>query len=299
LSPDKLLAEFEVAFQDSKNVPPNTNRVELLSCGSLLDANFIQFGHILKIVQMAAMRGYTEIVIETRPEYITSEIVSVLSGIAGASFLRFAMGIESWDDRVRNQIIGKAISKKEIFRVMTLFEEYGVGAWWYTFLKPLGLSEHDAVVDCVDTVRQCSLLFPNVDTVFALQPAFIAEGSDFYLKAYSANYLPPFLWSVIEFLKRVHSAEFIRQLNRKLPPKIFIGLSDENLSSSNYVKNCPDCSDRIYHLLDGDYNRTQDLRLFDGIDCSCKHDWDDIFSGRKIETYENSISCWNTDILKV
>lgn len=296
---DELMHEFNAAFSDPQNVPPKTNRVELLSYGSLLDPEYLPLDFVLKIVALAARSGYTEIIVETRPEHITEEIVLQLVENAGNSLIRFAMGIESWDDRVRNSIIGKDISQEDIYRVMILFERYGAGAWWYTFLKPLGLTESEAVKDCVNTVRGGSLAFPDVDIVFALQPAFIAEGSDFHRKAYAANYLPPFLWSVIEFLKRVHSAEFIRQLNRKLPPKIFIGLNDESLSSNNYVKNCPDCSDRIYHLLDEDYNRTQNLGLFDGIDCACKSDWEDVFLGKKEETYDNSVSPWNMGALKI
>lgn len=293
----QILDEFKDIFREERNKPPHTGRVELISNGSLLDDG-LPFEALLEILGMVRKNHYTEVVVEGRPEHLTKERLVALKEAAGNTFLRFAFGLESWNEYIRNTLLGKDISKEEVLRVMDLLRTHGVGAWLYTLLKPLSLNEKEAVKDCINTIRSCSLKFPDLDIVFALQPAFIAEGSEYARRAYAENYLPPFLWSIVEFLRRIHSPEFIRSIRRERVPQIFIGLSDEQLAHGNYVKNCPECSDQIYHLIDEEYNRTQDLHVFDRVACECEKDWREVFEERKIETYQNTTGAFNLEKLR-
>lgn len=296
LAPDEVLRDFRNILEDPRNTPPFTTRIELLSYGSLLQDDF-PLQVLLDVLHMVSEKKYLEVVVETRPEHVTSKKLSELKRAVGDVFVRIAFGLESWNDYVRNGLLNKGISQDEVLRVLGLLCSFNFGAWLYTFLKPLGLSEKESVLDCVATVRNCSLAFPDLDTVFALQPAFIAKGSVFSRSAFEKNYLPPFLWSIIEFLKIVHSEEFLKTIGKTVAPQIFIGLSDEQLAFGNYVKNCPECSDRIYRLLDEDYNRTQNAGIFDAVDCACKQVWGEIYAGRKQETYANSVSSWDLSSL--
>lgn len=291
-----VIKELKEILKDPKNRPPNTERVELLSFGSLIDG--IERKTLNKMVEIVASKGYREIVIEARPEHFTEERILELKKIAGESFLRFAFGLDSWDDYVRNDILGKHMAKKEIKKTLKTIKKLNVGAWLYVFMKPLGLDEHMAVSDCLSTIKNCSLEFKDVDIVFAIQPAYIAKGSEFHKRALKMHYMPPFLWSIVHLLEIVHSKKFINEIGRTTPPQIFVGLSDEQFSGGNYVKNCPKCSEKIYKLIDKDYNRSQDVKIFEEVKCECEEDWEDIYTGKKIENYDNTISTWNISHLE-
>lgn len=296
LSATRIIRELRKILKDPKNRPPNTTRIELLSFGSLVDG--IERETLNKMVELVSEKGYKEVVIEARPEHFTEERIVELKKIAGKTFVRFAFGLDSWDDHIRNDILGKHMAKKDIRKVLRLLRKHKVGAWLYVFMKPLGLDEKMAVADCLSTIRECSLEFPGLDTVFAIQPAYIAKGSVFHKKALEMHYMPPYLWSLIHMLEIIHSKKFIKEIGRTSLPKIFVGLNDEEFAGGNYVKNCPRCSHKIYKIIDEEYNRTRDLRVFEGIRCGCKKDWKKVYSGEKIETYDNTVAVWNIDHLE-
>ncbi len=58
--------------------------------------------------------------IESRPEYLTLETLEATLEALGAELLVVRVGVEVWDDRLRNDYLGKGISREEIERLSRL-----------------------------------------------------------------------------------------------------------------------------------------------------------------------------------
>ena len=93
------------------------------------------------------------------------------------------------------------------------------------------------------------------------EAAFVQKGTllaAFYEKG---EFRPPWLWSIIEVLKRTHHLNNIQIGNfNDEPPPITI------------PHNCPKCSSQIEKIIQ-QYRETNNIHLFDELDCECKEEW--------------------------
>ncbi len=54
---------------------------------------------------------------------------------------------------------------------------------------------------------------------------------------------------------------------------LFVGLSDENLSSERFSSNCPKCDEKV-QLMIQEFNGTQNIDKLLKISCKCKQEWE-------------------------
>jgi radical SAM enzyme (TIGR01210 family) len=74
-------------------------------------------------------------------------------------------------------------------------------------------------------------------------------------------YSPPWLWSIVEVVKRV-----------KTPGKLIVGLFKFFPSPSAVPNNCDQCNEKVMEAII-EYNRTLDRNVFNRITCKCKKEW--------------------------
>jgi radical SAM enzyme (TIGR01210 family) len=75
-------------------------------------------------------------------------------------------------------------------------------------------------------------------------------------------YTTPWLWSIVEIVKRV-----------KNPGKLIVGLFKFFPSPSAVPNNCELCNDKVMTAIIK-YNKSLDRSVFDGLDCECKSEWE-------------------------
>ncbi|MBW2258213.1 MAG: hypothetical protein JRI25_26935, partial [Deltaproteobacteria bacterium] len=155
-------------------------RVELFVSGSYLNPD-----EVPAEVQPVLVRRCTrhpcvrQILVETRPEYVTREALDALVEAAAPAELEVAIGLETADDTIRNKRIRKGFTRAQFEESVRAIGRAGGSLFVYILLKPLDTPEAEALRDAVDTARYVFDLGAALDlpTRVGLQPCFVAPGT--------------------------------------------------------------------------------------------------------------------------
>ncbi len=123
----------------------------------------------LPVDTLTALRPLTEgrvVDIESRPEYLSLETLASTIRLLGARLLVVRVGVEVWDERLRNEYLRKGISREEVLRVSRLrleARERGLPVRIYAYLLfgVSGVPEEKVV----ETLRELNRLFDGVIAV--------------------------------------------------------------------------------------------------------------------------------------
>ncbi len=203
--------------------------------------------------------GVTSLLIETRVEHIREERIKELSGALGpGKTLRIGIGLESQDDEIRQKVINKGVTKKAYERAIDLLHRYGVEVLTYVFIKPMTLTEQEAVNEAVATALYAHRV--GSDQV-AFEAALIQKDTPMG-NAYEQNqFRPPWMWSIVEVLRKTHHLGNTQVGKFKDEPPPLAG-----------PKNCPKCTESFHDLFQ-QYRVTRNISVFDSVDCSCRREW--------------------------
>jgi len=190
--------------------------------------------------------------VETKAEFITPNNIPILKEDVGEKTLQVGIGFESVDERVRNKLLKKGTTRFEFERSVSILKKNKVQALAYVFLKPVGLSEREAVEEAVNTIKYC--FEHGIDEV-SLSCAFIQEGTEMYKHYREGSYTPPRLWSIIEVVKRTASLGPVR-----------VGTFEDEPPPIDVPKNCPECTGRVNEALD-QYRNSFDPTVLDNLSC--------------------------------
>lgn len=200
------------------------------------------------------------IIAETRPEYVNDDIFERLEEIRnpGAPDKNFyiAMGLETTNDRIREKSIDKGNTFEDYKNAAGTIAKHGAGVKTYLMMKPLFLTEREAIEDMKRSIRESvqysDLISMNVCTVQSR-----TEVEYFWKRG---AYRPAYLWSVLDVLvdSPVHATCDPVGGGKKRGPHN-CGLCDRDLvdAINNYSLN----ADREY------------LRMHLEKDCGCKEEW--------------------------
>ena len=89
--------------------------------------------------------------IESRPEFISWKSIAYMSDLLNGKTLQVGIGFESFNDRVRNRILGKGISLSGFNTAIAVLKQYGAKSLAYVFLKPICTS---APMDCSHSLKE-------------------------------------------------------------------------------------------------------------------------------------------------
>ncbi len=165
--------------------------------------------------------------LETRPEYVDVEELEFLSRALKEgdtpTKLELAVGFESYDEKVRNDIFSKGLSLKSFENMAEKLARYDFHLKCYFMLKPVpNLSVKDAIED----IHQAIAYLGEVSERFGLKinmhlnPTYAASGTPLATAFESGDFVPPSLVDV------AHAALPAAEVGISL----FVGLSDEGLA---------------------------------------------------------------------
>ena len=164
------------------------------------------------------------------------------------------------NDFLRGICINKGFSLKRFDSAARIITKH-LNLRVYVLLKPLFLTEKEGIESAVETIEYA---FESGATTVSLEACTI---QDFTLMKYCYErglYTPPWLWSIIDVVKKV-----------KTPGKLIVGLFKFFPSPSAVPNNCDRCNETIMERIQ-EYNRTLDSRTFDGLVCKCKKEWKEL-----------------------
>ena len=224
--------------------------------GSFLNDKEIPLKTQLAILRFVSRHPtINKIMVESRAEFVTEIKLRQYKEALGEKKLEIAMGLESADDKIRNECLKKGMSKATFEKAIKLCQIFEIQTFAYVFLKPYCLTEKEAVDDAVKSIRYCFQV--GVDEV-SLSCAFVQTGTMLYELYQAKKFLPPKLWSIIEVIQKTALLGPVR-----------IGSFDDEPPPIARPQNCDTCNFEINEAIDY-YRHTLDLEIFKDLTCDCK-----------------------------
>lgn len=270
---DDLAAQLEAALEEIDWAGEGLGELDLFVSGSFFNDDEVPPAARQHAYRTArALPGLKKLLVESRPEYITAERVAearqLLDGAEGGGIgLEVAIGLESASSHVRDTIINKGYGLEEFEQALRVLGPVpGASVLVYVFLKPPGLDEAAALDDAVATCRYVWAKGHELgveQVTAAVQPAFVQEGGLLHELHGAGDYQPPWLWTVVELIRRVHGGGELQ-----------IGTADDSPPPIAIRGNCGACDAEVEAAI-ARYNATQRLEVLEGLGCDCERRWRD------------------------
>jgi len=254
---DEILHLFEISWPTIEKKQPMV--VNIYNGGSFLNDNelpyYIQRMIIKRFKESESVRT---LLVESRPEFIKQGRLQEIAPITETKVLKIGIGLESATDTVRNSYINKGISKEDYENAVRIAKQSGIRVLTYILIKPLYMSEKDAISDAIDSAKYA---FDIGSDEVSFEACCIQKGTRMEELYRRGQYTPPWLWSIIEVLRATHNLGNIQ-----------IGSFWDFPAPVAKPRNCRRCSKRVENLLN-QYRIVHDISIFDNIDCRCKLEW--------------------------
>jgi radical SAM enzyme (TIGR01210 family) len=234
---------------------PPAAEVDLYNSGSFLaDDEVPPAARDAILARIAAVPSVRHVLVEARPEHVTADKVEALVRALPGRSIAVGIGLETADDAIR-AAMRKGFTAADFARAARVLADAGVGLLAYVFLKPPGLTEDEARRDASATLAWLVDRHPRGSLHVALQPAFVARGTDLECEFLAGRYTPPSLWTV---------ARVVAEAPEGLA--LHVALWDEGLSDGRVAAGCDACTPRLRAALEA-YNATGDRSALAGLAC--------------------------------
>ena len=260
---DQIVAQFNFAMKEleTKEAPLS---VKIYTSGSFLDDEEIPAdarSEILRII--AADERVREVVLESRPEYVNDTTLSIVREALGDRIVEIGMGLESASDTVRTLCINKNFDLQMFKDALKTAKNYNIGMRAYVLLKPPLLTERDALLDAISTVQEARTL--GVTTV-SLNPVNVQKYTLVEKLWTRGNYRPPWLWSVLEVLRK---ASNISDEWMKIVCDPVAG------GKRRGAHNCGKCDNDLVEAI-RQFSLSQDPVALENLTCDCISQWEHV-----------------------
>lgn len=233
--------------------------VKIFTSGSFLDEREIQPDvrkHILR--RLGNDVRIPKIIVETRPEFIVNEVMLNCMDALDSTKFEIAIGLETSSDLIRKDSINKGFTFLDFVNAAETVKMNGATTKVYLLLKPPFLSEGEALNDIVRSVGDAA---QYCDTI-SINLCNVQRGTFVESLWQKGQYRPPWLWSIVEILKRT----------KKAYPNTVIMSDPVGAGSKRGPHNCKKCSQDIADAI-RKFSLTQDVGVFDSLSCDCIELW--------------------------
>ena len=233
--------------------------VKIFTSGSFLDEQEVSRearDAILKT--LADNPRVIKVLAETRPNYVTEENVQDCITVLKNKSFELAFGLETSSDRIRKDSINKGFTFSDFVRAAEIAKKYDATVKAYLMLKPLFLSERQALKDIVRSIDDAA---PYSDTI-SINLCNVQKGTLVESLWEKGQYRPPWLWSVVEILQKAKAVH----------PDLPLMSDPFGAGSKRGPHNCKICSPDVADSL-RTFSLTQNPLDLSKIDCECKELW--------------------------
>lgn len=260
----QLINQFksEIAKYDFNK--ENIQEISIFVSGSFLSEKEVSVNVQNKILEIVSkIKNLKKVMIEGRASHVNKERVNRMKKILGKIRLEVGLGLESSDDFICNAIINKGLTKGIFEQAVKTIGECKVSLLVYVLIRPPFLTEKEAIKDSIKTAKYVFEISKKygIPIKVDFEPVHIKPFTlveELYKKK---EYSSPWLWSVIEVLKKLKKYKYSQVL-----------LSTEGYEWYQKPKNCPKCQNKVVTAINN-YNICNDLAVFNGLDCECKKKW--------------------------
>jgi radical SAM enzyme (TIGR01210 family) len=259
VSPDELVDIFKNSL-NRFDIKPKTV-VKIFVSGSFLNEDEIPRearDEILKLLNKE--KNVEEVVVESRPEYVTEEILKACCSLIPDKIFEVSIGLETSSDYIKEYKINKGFTNEDFERavsvVKNLKSDYKIASKAYLFVKPILTSEKEAIEDAVASAIYAEEV--GVDRI-SFCPATIHKGTLMEVLWRRGSYQPPWIWSILEIIKRVRSLV-----------KIPVIMDTSGFGTRRGPFNCKKCNKKLKNLI---IQSNLDQSIPEEFDCECKDRW--------------------------
>ena len=244
---DDLIVQFNASM---RRLSAEDQVVKIYTSGSFLDPLEMPKEARKEILEDLQSRSIKKLVIESRPEYISPVRVEECLSIIRTEF---AIGLETSNDLIRQNIIQKGFTFQDFVDAAKIVHDLGGRVKAYLLLKPPFLSEGAAIRDAISSAKAAG----HHADILSLNLCNIQRSTLVERLWKRGEYRPPWLWSAVEVLKNVTSP---------------IICDPVGAGSRRGPHNCGECDAAIAKAIRS-HDLTQDLAIFNDLDCKCKTAW--------------------------
>ena len=235
--------------------------VKIFTSGSFLDTREVPVEVQSKILgELANYKEIKEIVVESRPEFVTSQVLENISNVVDISLIEIAIGLESANNKILKNSINKGFFWEDFKKATERILEIGARVKAYLLFKPPFVSEYDSINDMLRSVDKIVNL--GVDTI-SINAVSIHRGTYLSQLFESNQYRTPWLWSLLFLCKNIKK----KYNETRLICDVVAG---GNIRGAH---NCGDCDKQIIQNLK-DFTMSQNIAdLERDTFCSCLFEW--------------------------
>lgn len=250
VSPAGLVRQVENALSGLDCARQAIPEIDVYNSGNFLNESEIPAAAQCEIAaRVAAEEGVRLLLVESRPEYIATETLRRLSAATARPGMEWEVGIglESATDAIREGYLKKGMTRGAFERSVQRLADAGVGLLVYVMLKPMQMSDGEAVDDVersAEYIHGVALRY-GVRARIALNPTFVVPGTGLADDYRAGRYSPPSLALVGEAVRRLAGFGELR-----------VGLWDEGLAPLAVPDGCGESREAILRAL-REFNRTQ------------------------------------------
>ncbi|WP_370575997.1 archaeosine biosynthesis radical SAM protein RaSEA [Methanomethylovorans sp.] len=256
-SADDLVSQFRKAMVKASKF--DRFMVKIFTSGSFLDEKEVPADARSKILSLLEeeVRVF-KVVVESRPEFLTDESMKFCLAHLKDTLFEVAIGLETSSDLIRKHSINKGFTFRDFTRAAEVAKANSVAVKTYLMLKPPFISEKQALEDIVTSVKEASAY----SSVISINLCNVQKGTLIEYLWERGEYRPPWLWSIVEILKRTKQ-EF---------PHLTITSDPVGAGSKRGPRNCKECSGQVADAIRA-FSLSQDLHDLEGLECDCRHLW--------------------------
>ena len=192
-----LIAQLNFVLRKVRNRLREIEVVKIFTSGSFFDEEEVPQEIQIEILDRLCknLEALKMIEIETRPEFITEDILTKLEEFAKKHKIKlcFNVGLESANDDIL-RLINKGFSSRVFFDALKKLQKYDFWAKTYLLLKPPFMTEYEAIQDVITSAKKAF----NAGTYFvSINPMVIFSWTFIEYLWRNKLYRPPTLESVI------------------------------------------------------------------------------------------------------
>jgi radical SAM enzyme (TIGR01210 family) len=248
---DDLLHQFSEAMNNFSN----ERIVKIYTSGSFFDEGELPRNVVEKILNELSEKT-EKIIVETRAEFVKEE------NLKGQKKLEVAIGLESASDFVLEHSINKGFLFEDFRKAANILKKLNIPVKTYLLIKPPFLTEYEAISDAISSAKAVASHSQSI----SFNPVNIQKFTLVERLWKNREYRPPWLWSVVEVLKKVSEDTNVRLIS-----------SPTAGGTKKGAHNCGKCDKKVLLAIE-QFSLTQDKSFLDEIYCDCKEDWQDILS---------------------
>jgi hypothetical protein len=253
VSNNDLLTQFDTAMKSYSG----QKFVKIFTSGSFLDDKEIN-PNVRKEIFGKLIETVDKVSVESRPEFITDgKLSEIKEGFKSKTF-EVGLGLETASDFIREHCLNKGFTFNDYKKAAKTLKKHNVKLKTYVLIKPPFLTEKESINDAINTVDKIKTI---TDTV-SFNPTNVQRNTLVNFLWQRKQYRPAWLFSVTEILKE----------SRKITGDVKIKCDIAGGGSIRGAHNCKSCDCKFLNAI-AEFSLSQDVNIFNGLDCDCKEIW--------------------------